>query len=259
MVLSDYSAYLHSWTDLVLNHGGKNPILPSMVKPEGLPQSPKILILAPHPDDECLMAGYALRAKEDWGSEVYVLPYSYGSRIERRLPRCKEMQAAVEVLGFHWLDSRSNSQMERLSMSEFVQACRSIEPDIIISPHPDDHHPVHVEAAKMVRDFRVAMTAVFNKDASRKKEITWVQTEYWKQNAEPNFFLPLSKDHVIRMGQALQKHEGEISRNPYHLSLPAWLMDQSRRAPEVLGGFGQESSQYLLGILLKVQSNSADS
>ena len=34
----------------------------------------KILIVAPHPDDECLMSGFALRAKEEFQAEVAVLP-----------------------------------------------------------------------------------------------------------------------------------------------------------------------------------------
>jgi LmbE family N-acetylglucosaminyl deacetylase len=259
MILPDYSAYLQSWVDLVLKNGGRNPIPPNLLKPIGLPESPKILILAPHPDDECLMAGFALRAKEEWGSSIYVLPYSFGSRVERRLQRKNEMKAAIQVLGFELIDPRTDQKLERLTMSEFVSACQSIQPDVILSPHPDDHHPAHVEASQMVRDFRVAQAALFSKEGAKKNQITWIQTEYWKHHSEPNFFLPLTMNHVIQMGQALQKHEGEISRNPYHLSLPAWLIDQARRAPEVLGGFGTDSDQFLFGVLLKIQSNSAAS
>jgi len=253
MVPSDYASYLRSIVDAVLHHGGKNPALPPLVKPPGFPDQPKILMVSPHPDDECLMAGYALRAQEEWGAEVHVVPFSYGSNTERRPERLKELKAALEVLRFRWVDPRTDPFLNRLTMTEFVKAYQSVQPDVILSPHPDDHHPAHIAAANMVRDLRVAMKALSAKEGISKKEPIWIQTEYWKQNAEPDYFLPLSADHVICMGRALQKHEGEISRNPYHLSLPAWLMDQSRRAQEVMGAYGEESAQHLFGVLLKIQ------
>ena len=56
------------------------------------------------------------------------------------------------------------------------------------------------------------------------------------------------------------EHEGEIVRNPYHLSLPAWYMDQARRAPEVLAAhFGlnpnsKTDSGIIFGQLLEIVS-----
>ena len=50
----------------------------------------------------------------------------------------------------------------------------------------------------------------------------------------PNLLVPLTSAHLTRMGEALLKHVGEVSRNPYHLTLPAWSMDQLRRGSEML-------------------------
>lgn len=37
-------------------------------------------------------------------------------------------------------------------------------------------------------------------------------------------------------------HAGEVKRNPYHLRLPAWMMDNVRRGSEVIAGPGSEAS-----------------
>jgi hypothetical protein len=41
---------------------------------------------------------------------------------------------------------------------------------------------------------------------------------------------------------ATAMHEGEVSRQPYHLTLPAWLMDSARRGAERVGGAGAAAS-----------------
>ena len=42
----------------------------------------------------------------------------------------------------------------------------------------------------------------------------------------------LSVDDLAWLVEALSLHAGEVARNPYHLSLPAWMMDNVRRGAE---------------------------
>ena len=53
------------------------------------PNAPKVLILAPHPDDECVMGGLPLRLMREAGSEVVILPITYGSDTNRKEERKK--------------------------------------------------------------------------------------------------------------------------------------------------------------------------
>jgi hypothetical protein len=69
-----------------------------------------------------------------------------------------------------------------------------------------------------------------------------LESEYWHALHDPNLRVPLSAQTVIRMGEGLLRHQGEVARNPYHLSLPAWLMDQERRGTELVDGLGGTSS-----------------
>jgi LmbE family N-acetylglucosaminyl deacetylase len=208
-------------------------VMTPLAKPVSLSESPKVLILAPHPDDECLMAGAALRMKEDWNAQVVVIPFSYGSKVERRKARSQELQAAISVLGFDVIQRLS---LEKITDTEFLTLLKQLNPEVIISPHSQDLHPTHLEAHALV-------------ERCRTHEL-WFQSEYWHQMEYPNCFIPLDETHVIRIGEALLKHTGEISRNPYHLRLPAWYMDQARRAQELVPNHPQ--AHYLFGMILKL-------
>jgi len=233
-----YSQYVESIAQQYLQLSGLPLPEPTpLYKPGAISDQPRILILSPHPDDECLMAACALRMQEEWGAQVTVVPYSYGSNVSRRVSRSQELKDALTILGFNLFDPRKNAAYEKLTQEEFLDAVKHIDPEVIIAPHAKDRHPTHIEAHAM---------ACLAKSAK-----LLVQTEYWQAAEEPNLFISLSTQHVVKIGEALMKHVGEVARNPYHLSLPAWYMDQARRAPEIIpSGFGGKGSNYIFGQLL---------
>lgn len=206
-----------NYEQLAGNTANLQPILPLLVKPTGLSDQPRIAILAPHPDDECLMAGAALRMQEEWNAKVTVIPYSYGSRPDRRAARAQELKDSLAVLGFDLFEPRKNTLQEKMTEIEFLETMKKLKPEIIFSPHANDFHPAHIAAHDLVENYLSSMVSGI-------KPI-WILTEYWRANETPNSFVPLSPDHVIKIGEALMKHAGEVSRNPYHLRLPAWYID----------------------------------
>jgi hypothetical protein len=48
-------------------------------------------------------------------------------------------------------------------------------------------------------------------------------------------------------------HTGEIARNPYHLRLPAWMMDNVRRGGEIISNVGGEVPQMPFGVIYQLQ------
>ena len=52
---------------------------------------------------------------------------------------------------------------------------------------------------------------------------------------------------------ALSFHVGEVKRNPYHLRMPAWLMDNVRRGGELVGGQGGAAPDFLFGTLYRLR------
>lgn len=206
----------------------------SLLRPSELAGSIQVLIVAPHPDDECLMGGYALRMKAEWGAKVSVLPYSLGSDESRKPTRSSELDAALKVLGF----DRASGSID--------EALKSLKPNVIFSPHAHDRHPTH-EACHQ----DVLRTLKVHPQENR----LWVQSEFWGEMKTPNRLVEYSLEQVIQLGEALSMHVGEVSRNPYHLRLPAWFMDQVRKgsetviSAEAVGGFGEEAPQFVFGQL----------
>jgi LmbE family N-acetylglucosaminyl deacetylase len=236
----DYFSYVLGIEDLYERaQGHRTPKTPA--KPlKDLGIDPKrILIVAPHPDDECLMAGLALRAIVECGAMVQVLPFSFGSKIERRHERLQELEAALKVLGFELINPRVTG-LDELTASELAQAMKSVKPDLVIFPHSRDAHPTHIRCSEMTKN----VSAVWAK--AEKIKLTCLETEYWQQMESPNLMVPLEVSQVSRMGEALLNHAGEISRNPYHLSLPAYLMDSARRGSERVGGPGSTAESGII-------------
>jgi LmbE family N-acetylglucosaminyl deacetylase len=183
----------------------------------------RILIISPHPDDECLMSGLALRAKEEFKTEVGVLPYGFGSDPLRQEERKKEWKRSLQVLGFK----------EVLIFGDSIEATLlHFNPDAILIPHLRDVHPTHICCSKESWEAAKAMVS------KSKTPLLVLESEYWGQIERPNLLIPLAASTVKKMGTALLCHQGEVERNPYHLSLPAFLMDQQRRGSELVAGFG---------------------
>jgi LmbE family N-acetylglucosaminyl deacetylase len=183
----------------------------------------RILLIAPHPDDECLMAGLPLRAKEECGTEVAVLPFGFGSDPSRRDDRKRELNKSIQALGFKEIVQDS---------VDLEAAILHFKPDAILIPNLRDSHPTHIRCSE--EGWAAARSVV----AKLKTPLTVIESEYWGPMENPNLLVPLPAATVKQMGIALLCHTGEVARNPYHLSLPAFLMDQQRRGSERISGFG---------------------
>jgi len=71
--------------------------------------------------------------------------------------------------------------------------------------------------------------------------------------ADPNLMVELTEEHLATLITALTFHVGEVKRNPYHLSLPAWMMDNVRRGSELVGGQGGAAPEYPFATLYRLR------
>ena len=192
------------------------------------------------------MGGYALRMRQEWGATVSVLPFSYGSALDRRSERKQELEKALAILDFELFDPRKLSggmpQYERLALDEAFDGLVQFAPQVVITPHADDGHPTHIETHQVIRECLVRYLKTHPQE-----KILWVQSEFWRDMKGPNVLIPYSAEQVSLLGQALMAHQGEVARNPYHLRLPAWLMDQVRKGSELVAGFGSSAAQIPFG------------
>ena len=224
--------YVEQIESLYQNHGGQVPSVLPPLQDRVTGSLSRILIIAPHPDDECLMAGLALRAKRELGAEVAVLPFSFGSATQRRLPREIELTRALAVLGFDLWNPRPPGTHEELTEPELTTAFESFRPDAILIPHESDAHPTHIRCSKAAKKAAERFCSL------HQVTLSVFESEYWQSMEDPNLLIPLNSELVSTLGEALIHHVGEVNRNPYHLTLPAWYMDQERRGRERVYGLG---------------------
>ncbi|MFN7141256.1 MAG: PIG-L family deacetylase, partial [Limisphaerales bacterium] len=80
-----------------------------------------------------------------------------------------------------------------------------------------------------------------------------VETEFWGQNDTPNLMVEYSEQDVADLVAATSFHVGEVERNPYHILIPAWMMDNVRRGAELVGGQGGAAPSFVFGQLYRLR------
>lgn len=99
--MNPYKRYVADFARLVAE--GKSFPLGDFEPPRQLDpgaEAATALFFAPHPDDECIVGGLALRLLREAKMKVINVGVTLGSKKERQLGRFQELQAACRHLGF---------------------------------------------------------------------------------------------------------------------------------------------------------------
>ena len=118
-------------------------------------------------------------------------------------------------------------------------------PKIVLCPHDRDWNSTHIGTHFLVTDAL--------KQLSPALECYLVETEFWGAMSDPNLMVEISSDDLADMMAATTFHVGEVKRNPYHLLLPAWMMDNVRRGGEVAGGQGGAAPDFPFAVLYRLR------
>ncbi|MDT7952145.1 MAG: PIG-L family deacetylase [Acetobacteraceae bacterium] len=218
---------------------------------------PNVLLFAPHPDDEAIIGGLPLRMQREAGATVTVVAVTLGSRVDRRAARWREQEAACAALGFR-LITPNQAGLERITpagradepnrWAAAVEATASIiaEQDaaFVFLPHAADWNQTHIGTHLLVRDALGCLPDL---------AVHTVETEFWGAMAAPNLMVESSAADVADLVLALALHTGEVARNPYHLRLPAWMMDNVRRGAELVGGQGSAAPPFTFATLYRLR------
>ena len=221
------------------------------------PAAPLAMIFSPHPDDECITGGLALRLKREARMNVINVAVTLGSNPRRRMARLRELKNACAFLGFDLLvagrealrDINLSSRRRRPSAwGESVKVIAAIldqsRPAVIFMPHANDGHGTHIGTHHLVMDALKRMPAGFH--------CCVVETEYWGQMAEPNLLVEIGVNELADLVAALSLHRGEVKRNAYHARLPGWMMDNVRRA-EMVCQPGTRAPGFPFGAIYRVR------
>lgn len=224
----------------------------SLPEISALPKSgPTVLLFSPHPDDECITGALPLRFRREIGARIVNVAVTLGSNRERRAARAQELQAACALLDFEletlgWtgvtIEARKRQQDCWQSwVEQLLDLFRAYRPDAVFFPHADDAHPAHVGVFSLVVD-------ALEKIPLESKPWQFL-TEFWHPQSFPNVMVETSPENLALLLAALACHQGEISRNPYHRRLPAWMIDNTRRGAERIGSFGSAAPDFAFATL----------
>lgn len=222
---------------------------PTPPRPTPAADAPTILIFSPHPDDECIIGGLALRLQREAGMRVVNVAVTQGSNKERQAARWKELTDACNYLGFD-LVRTAPSGLEginvktrngdparwRQSVDMIADIIARHSPLIMFFPHDADWNSTHIGTHHLVADALARQPSDFSCQV--------VETEFWGAMSDPNLMVESTAADVGDLMAALSFHVGEVQRNPYHLLVPAWLQDNVRRGAELVGGQGRAAPDF---------------
>jgi len=250
MNMNPYIKYVSSFEKLVVD-GRSLPLagFQPAARPNIAPDAPKALFFAPHPDDETICGGLALRLLREAQWNVIDASVTLGSLPERKAPRLKELSDACNYLGFGLtqlaplgLDNLKPATRAKdpAAWSKMVESAVRIlnehRPRAVFLPHELDWNGTHIGTHFLVMDALKAVPDL---------KCHLVETEFWGQMQTPNLLAEYSRETVADLIAATTFHVGEVKRNPYHLLLPAWMQDNVRRGSELVGGAGQPAAQFM--------------
>lgn len=257
--MNPYQPFASSFAGLV-SEGKSLPLghISPHSKPAPAPDAPTALIFSPHPDDECIIGGFALRLQREAGLRIINVAVTQGSNKARQQARWQELTNACGWLGFEFEQTaprgleKITPEIRAQDPQHWAAAVKIIaasltrnQPRAIFFPHELDWNSTHIGTHFLVIDALKTLPPAFN--------TVLVETEFWGQMASPNLMVESSTDDVADMVAALSYHVEEVRRNPFHLRLPAWLIDNVRRGAELVGGQGGPAPDFMFATLYRVR------
>ena len=225
-------------------------------KPQIAADAPAALIFSPHPDDECIIGALPLRLLRQAMMRVVNVAVTQGSKKERQVERFEELQRACEFMGYELIQTRPNG-LERVnpksreqnpdiwkgSVSVITEILNRMKPRVIFFPHEHDWNSSHIGTHYLVTDALRSLSL----------DCYTVETEYWGQNNQPNLMVQSSAEDVADMVAGTSFHVGEVTRNPFHLFLPAWMQENVRLGSELVGGQGEAAPDWTFATLYRLR------
>ena len=203
----------------------------------------KVLLFSPHPDDECITGLLPLRLMNELGMHIINIPVTFGSNKNRQAERATELANTCKYLG--WSNHLEHSDLRNLELIDIVKILTEYQPKAIFFPHEKDWNSRHISTNHLLWQALEAMPQDFS--------CLVIETEYWGAMDDPNLMIESDVESLATLVSATSFHVGEVTRNPYHLSLPFWMQDNVRRGSELVGGQGETAPPFTFATLYRIR------
>ena len=201
----------------------------------------KILIIAPHPDDEVLGCGGTVAKHSKRGDEVYLCivtkAYTPDWSEEFLKNRPKEIEKSNKILGIkktYFLDYLT-VKLDTIPQKELNEAIskvvNEVNPDILYIPHKGDLNKDH----RLVFESSLVATRPANHKIKRISSYETLSETEWGQPIEPfipNVYVNISETFEIKI-EAMKAYESELKQYPHPRSLEIVEALAKKRGSEV--------------------------
>jgi LmbE family N-acetylglucosaminyl deacetylase len=214
----------------------------------------KLLVIAPHPDDEIFGAGGLIHYVKKAGGKAYALYLTVGrtkdfskkgaSTIDERVREIEKVATAMRLDGYHlaFPGDEYHLQLDAMSQRDLVNeiergkiSLETTKPDIIAFPSFHDYNQDHRAANE------ASITAT-RPSYGGLKHVPSVVVEYelpymgWSptHGFEPNLFLPLDEKALVAKLRALALYKSQMKTKKGPVSV--YAAEQQARMRGVLSG-----------------------
>ena len=159
----------------------------------------EILAVGAHPDDVELGCGGTLALLARKGRSVGILDLTRGEAGTRGTPETRAAEAAesARILGARFRDGLDlgdgNLRTDRAAELEVVDVIRRRRPRLVFAPLPNDRHPDHVRAGRLVTDaaFYAGLRALeTGRPPHRPQQVVYFPSTFL---AEPTFLVDVTE------------------------------------------------------------------
>ena len=201
----------------------------------------KVLIIAPHPDDEVLGCGGTVAKHTKRGDEVYLCivtkAYAPDWSEEFLKNRPKEIERANKILGIkrtYFLDYPT-IKLDTIPQKELNEAIykvvNEVNPDILYFPHKGDLNKDH----RLVFESSLVAARPANHKVKRILSYETLSETEWGQPIEPftpNVYINISETFERKI-EAMKAYESELKQYPHPRSLEIVEALAKKRGSEV--------------------------
>ncbi len=187
----------------------------------------RVLVVAPHPDDETLGSGGTLLRHRNDGDEIHWMimtriSESAGYSKESVESRKNEIADVAKTYGFSSIHQAKfeTTTLDTIAKRELVEevssVMNSVKPEIIYVPYRNDVHSDH----KVIFDVVAACTKSFRYPFIRKVRAyeTLSETEFGitpeSSGFRPNLWIDIT-EHLEKKIMIMKKYKGEMGKHPF--------------------------------------------
>lgn len=191
----------------------------------------KVLIFAPHPDDEVIGCGGQISNHTAQGDTVVVVFLTNGEAGDLDIPanelatiRKVEAETAGNILGIttqHWLGLPDGGVMyDSQTVNRLTAIIRTEKPDVIYGPHASDAHTDHRAGYQLLAEAinRAGSSAFPTTHAQPWRTATWLSYEVWTPLSQPQFCVNITP-HREQLLSAMRAYRSQLKNIAYDEAL----------------------------------------